>query len=90
MNELISAARAVVDNWERGDLAGAVRVLQRVLEGLSEKTTATPEQIGVAKDYTGWSDELRFDENAEISQADSGHWISCWQWIPDAETAGQG
>ena len=82
MNELISAARAVVNNWEKGDLAGAMRVLQGALEALPKRATATAEQIGVAKDYTGWSDELRFDEDAEISEADNGHWISCWQWIP--------
>ncbi|WP_342051285.1 MULTISPECIES: hypothetical protein [unclassified Cupriavidus] len=82
MNELIIAARAVVENWEAGNLAGAVRMLQGALDGLPEQTTATSEQIAVAKDYTGWSDELCFHDDAEISLADNGHWISCWQWIP--------
>ncbi|QYY33668.1 hypothetical protein K2O51_30950 (plasmid) [Cupriavidus pinatubonensis] len=82
MNELISAARGVLENWEKGDLAAAVRALQGALEALPEKVTATPEQVAVAKDYTGWSDELRFDADAEISLADKGHWISGWQWIP--------
>lgn len=85
MNELISAARAVLTNWEKGDLAGAVRALEVALTALPERTTASSEQIGVARDYTGWSDELRFDDDAEISEADNGHWISCWQWIPQCE-----
>lgn len=83
MKNLITAARAVVNNWESGDLAAAVRALDVALTGMSEPVIATPEQIAAAKDYTGWSDELQFHEDAEISHADNGHWISCWQWIPE-------
>ena len=89
MENLIAAAHTVVANWEKGDLAAAVRMLQSALVALPEKVVATPEQIAAAKDYTGWSDELRFDEGAEVSEADKGHWISCWQWIPHDDEPAQ-
>jgi len=85
MKNLITAARAVVDKWESGDLAAAVRALSAALPEGSEPVIAAPEQIAAAKDFTGWSDDLKFDEAAEISHADGGHWISCWQWIPEEE-----
>lgn len=61
-------------------LAGSIPATEEALD-----MTATEEQITEAKHYTGWKDDLKFESDAQISLADGGHWISCWQWIPEAD-----
>lgn len=41
---LIDCARDVINNWERGDLAGAVRELEFALDDLGYKRDQTPSE----------------------------------------------
>ncbi|WP_404995394.1 hypothetical protein [Cupriavidus pauculus] len=82
MQDLIDAARAVIASWEQGDLAAAVRELDKAMTDMPPRITATSEDITTALAYTGYKDDLRFDEGATIVPADGGHWIAAWQRIP--------
>ena len=87
MQNLIDAARAVIASWEQGNLGAAVRELDKALTDMPQHITATPEDITTALAYTGYKDDLRFDEDAAIVPADGGHWIAAWQRIPADEQA---
>lgn len=88
--ELREAARLVVQNWAHvGDLAGAVRQLEAALqEAEAVRPKAPPFMIALAKAHWTEGDmEVEIDENeAVLSQAEDGDWVSAWVWIPKEET----
>jgi hypothetical protein len=76
MQRLIEAARAVMANWERGDLAAAVRELAAALP------PEAPEAIrdSAAELYAG--NDIEIDDVAYLSEGDGGTWVSAWVWMP--------
>lgn len=81
---LINAARAVVDNWERGDLAGAVRYLDGVLDDI---TPSSADERDLAR-QRHCNDEINVDEDALVSRCgepEDGLWVQAWVWIPGSE-----
>lgn len=86
MQTLIEAARAVVANWEKGDLADAVRALDTALMGLPRLDAATDEEIKAANLYTGCSSEIEINDGTPVVRTDLGFWIAPWMWIPTADS----
>lgn len=59
----------------------------RELEHLAP--TATPEQLTLARDTTGFHDDIQIDDDARISEVEpdedglgGGFWIQAWVWVP--------
>jgi hypothetical protein len=82
MQPLYDAAKAVIDKWETGDLAEAVRNLAKVVEDFAPN----PEDdafVDAAREHA--DDDLEVDGMAFTSRADEGCWVSAWIWISDKE-----
>lgn len=78
---LRSTAQAVVDNWEKGDLAAAVRDLAQALKECNE-ADATPDEIDEARRlYASVTEGIEIDDNATTSRADEGSWVAAWVWL---------
>ncbi len=50
-------------------------------------TPATPELIAAARDQyaMGSDDNIEIDDNATLSIADAGTWVSAWVWLANEE-----
>jgi len=82
---LICAAKRVIDNWDRGDLAQAVRDLSGAL---SELDYASAEEIKLAREiHVGRGYSVEVDDGAITSRANVGLWVQAWVWVdnPDEE-----
>lgn len=92
MPEIERLAVQVVDRWERGDLAAAVRELACHLDMLREDRLRYKDQIQAARDtYAAPSDnDIEVDEDAMVSTTDNGCWVSAWVMVRegDAEDSG--
>jgi hypothetical protein len=79
MKHVIDAAKAVVANWEKGDLADAVRTLDAALQDVA---FATSKEIQRARDEYQ-TDEIEIDGDAYASHCDgdAGMWVSAWVWL---------
>lgn len=82
MQELINAAKAVVNNWETGDLAGAVFGLDSALLNIEQ---ASPEEIDVAREtyVEGSNDDIEIDDDALRSRSPNGVWVQAWVYVPN-------
>lgn len=86
MSHLYDAAKGVLANWERGDLAAAVRYLQSAVDA-HEEALASPEEIQRATDEHG-SNGVNIDSDATTSRSEDGDgcWVSAWVWIYSPES----
>lgn len=73
-------ARAVVETWETGDLAGAVRALDQHLTELTAERAAHAAQIEWALRHQ--TDEFEIDEDPVVSVGEAGVWVSGWMYVP--------
>ena len=82
MQELISAAKAVVENWEHGDLAGAVSRLDMALLNIEQ---ASFEEIEAAREtyVEGSNDDIEIDDEALRSRSPNGVWVQAWVYVPN-------
>lgn len=67
-------------------------MLEKALETCVEvrKITATDAQREAASGIfcQGWgpfADEIEIDDEASVSEADDGYWVSSWVWVPKPE-----
>lgn len=63
--------------------------MQQALETCAEvrKIIASDEQRAAAEEIfcKGWgpfADEIEIDDEASVSEADDGYWVSAWVWVP--------
>ncbi|MFP5474146.1 MAG: hypothetical protein ACLGJD_10915 [Gammaproteobacteria bacterium] len=92
MLELQIAARRVVESWEGGDLAAAVRDLGKQLQRQRDLQVKYPRAVELAQDrydsprsaHTG----IQVDDGAALSESDEGVWVSAWLLIPTADVNG--
>ena len=64
-------------------------MLEEALKACNEvkEITATDEQRAAAEEIfcKGWgpfADEIEIDDEASVSVADEGYWVSAWVWVP--------
>ena len=83
MPEIERLAVQVVDRWERGDLAAAVRELACHLDMLRDDRLRYKDQIQAARDtYAAPSgNDIEVDEDAMVSTTDNGCWVSAWVMV---------
>ena len=76
-------ARAVVANWEGGDLAAAVRELSAHLDEITENRERFKHEIDEASNRYG-DDNLSIDDDCFISDCGDGVgvWVSAWVFVP--------
>lgn len=79
------AAREVVKNWEKGDLAATVRNLSGVLKTLDEERIKHAGAIGIARGKV--NDELEIDDVPLIAGSENGAWVGAWIWVTSVEGA---
>ena len=89
MAEIERLAVQVVDRWERGDLAAAVRELACHLDMLRDDRLRYKSQIEAARaTYAIPSDnDIEVDEDAMVSATDDGCWVSAWVMVRDVDDA---
>lgn len=89
MHRLTVAARRVVESWECGDLAGAVRELANQLQLQQELRARYPKAIALARDSLASAPHARagigVDEDAYLSEAQEGVLVGAWLFIPSDE-----
>lgn len=79
---LLAAAKAVMENWESGDLAEAVRKLSDAVKE-AEEARADTEEIQRARNLYG-NDECEIDDDAQASRAPGeGVWVQAWVWLSE-------
>lgn len=92
MLELEAAACRVLDSWEKGDLASAVRDLDLQLHAQRELRVMHSHVIGIAKDrYAAFHGEptgIEVDDAPYLCKGDQGLWVSAWLFIPNEEVHG--
>ena len=80
--DVVSAARAVVERWERGDLAEAVRELNSALDELDASVATDEETMHAVRIHE--SDECSIDCPTLVSRSDDGYWVSASLFVPSA------
>lgn len=83
MNALITAAQAVIENWEgTGNLAGAVHNLEGELTNIER---ATFEEIDCARNLIDNTcqcpSDIEVDDDALRSSAEDGVWVQAWIYV---------
>lgn len=81
MLKIETAAREVVKNWEKGDLAGAVRELSKALTEIDEARTKHAAAIAVARQQC--NDELEIDDVPLLSVSENGVFVGAWVYVPN-------
>ena len=84
MHDLEVAARAVVSNWEQGDLAAAVSALATTLQEVDQARAGIAETIARARELHG-ADDREVDAEPLVAFTDDGMWLSAWVWVPDLD-----
>ncbi len=84
MLKIETAAREVVKNWEKGDLAGAVRELSKALTEIDEARTKHAAAIAVARQQC--NDELEIDDEPLLSDSENGVWVGAWIYVPTQQS----
>ena len=76
-------ATAVVDNWDRCDLAASVRALSEHLKELHNDRLRHQASIAFARDHYAVpsDDDIEIDEAPLTSASHEGVWISAWVWV---------
>lgn len=89
MHDLNIAARRVVESWECGDLASAVRELANQLQLQQELRARYPKAVAVAQDCLASAPHgragIEVDEDAYLSEAQGGVLVGAWLFIPSEE-----
>lgn len=80
---LYEAAKEVVDRWESGDLAEAVRALAEIVN--DPELLATEDELSRAQAFC--DEEINVDGFGYVSRAadESGVWVQGWVWVPNPE-----
>lgn len=80
---LYEAAKAVVDRWESGDLAEAVRALAEIVN--DPELLATEDELSRAQAFC--DEEINVDGFGYVTRAadESGVWVQGWVWVPNPE-----
>lgn len=76
MQGLVEAAQRVIDTWQSGDLAGAVRALQQVMPEQADEALRERAAVQYA------SDDIEIDDVAYAAKSNDGAWVSAWVWVP--------
>lgn len=84
MHDLEDRARAVVANWEQGDLAGAVSALATTLQAVDQAREDLAEMIERARELHG-AEDREVDAEPLVSFTEGGMWLSAWVWVPDPD-----
>jgi len=77
MTNLELLARAVVDRWDNGDLAEAVRELAYEIARQDELRSSFQQEIPRLRN----AGEVELDDEPLISEANEGIWVGTWTWI---------
>ena len=84
MTTLRTLAAAVVANWEKGDLATAVREMSAHLDVLTADRNNCRSAVDSAR--TTYSDgDVSFDDCPDVAPAEGGAHVAAWVWVPDVE-----
>lgn len=84
MHDLETRARAVVGNWEFGNLAGALNDLDQCLRHLDhDRDCAAPDIARAHELYE--SETCAISDSPLVSRAEGGIWISAWVFVPSGE-----
>ncbi|GEM_PF-3158069 len=84
MHDLEARARAVVGNWEFGNLSGALDELEQCLRRLDhDRDCAAPDIARAHELYE--SESCAICESPLVSRADGGTWISAWVFVPSGD-----
>ncbi|WP_019702969.1 hypothetical protein [Paracidovorax oryzae] len=84
MNDLEDYARAVIGNWEFGDLSGALNDLDQCLQHLDhDRECAAPEIARAHELYE--SETCAISDAPLVNRAEDGIWISVWVFVPSGD-----
>ena len=84
MLEIERLAKQVVDQWETGQLAEAVRALAAKLHALRLRRNEGARHVAHLKSYyRGASNDVEVDEEPLIDRTEDGYWISVWHKVED-------
>lgn len=80
---LYEAAKLVVDRWENGNLAEAVRALSEIVN--DPELLATDDELVRAQLFC--NEDVNVDGFGYVSRAadESGVWVQGWVWVPNPE-----
>ncbi|GHD03443.1 hypothetical protein GCM10007320_63500 [Pseudorhodoferax aquiterrae] len=84
MAEIERLAQEVVNRWEKGDLAEAVRALSQHLESLKSERLACRHHIAAAEQLH-CDEDVQVDDDATVSPTDDGCWVSAWLKVRDED-----
>lgn len=84
MLEIERLAQQVVDQWETGQLAEAVRALAAEQHALRLRRHEGARHVALVKNYyRGASDDVEVDDEPLIDRAEDGYWINVWHKVAD-------
>ena len=78
---LYEAAKLVVDRWENGNLAEAVRALSEIVN--DPELLATDDELVRAQLFC--NEDVNVDGFGYVSRAEDGVWVQGWVWVPNPE-----
>jgi len=78
---LYEAAKLVVDRWENGNLAEAVRALAEIVN--DPELLATDDELVRAQLFC--NEDVNVDGFGYVSRAEDGVWVQGWVWVPNPE-----
>lgn len=78
---LYEAAKLVVDRWENGNLAEAVRSLSEIVN--DPELLATDDELVRAQLFC--NEDVNVDGFGYVSRAEDGVWVQGWVWVPNPE-----
>jgi len=78
---LYEAAKLVVDRWENGNLAEAVRSLAEIVN--DPELLATDDELVRAQLFC--NEDVNVDGFGYVSRAEDGVWVQGWVWVPNPE-----
>lgn len=84
MAEIERLAQEVVNRWDKGDLAEAVRALSQHLESLKSERLAYRHHIAAAEQLH-CDEDVQVDDDATVSPTDDGCWVSAWLKVRDED-----
>lgn len=83
MHDLEVAARSVIANWEKGNLAQAVRELDLAVRSQDLGRLECAQAIQTARSHFT-EDECVIDELPLVAPGEKGAFIGVWIWIPQS------
>lgn len=84
MDDLEHYARAVIGNWEFGNLSGALNDLDQCLRHLDQDRKCAAPEIARAHELYE-SETCAISDAPLVSRAEDGTWISVWVFVSSGD-----